>query len=269
MPSRASRVNGRRPDRATALNGGGPLLYLGERPTPPGGVPGMDVETQTVEAPTAGGKVPAFLARPKDGTRAPGVLVIQEAFGLNDHIKDVARRIAGEGYVALAPDLYWRGGKGRTTRYDQLPEAIALMQSLKDPEIVSDFGSAIAYLEKQAFVRSDRIGITGFCMGGRVSYLAACELPEKIKASAPFYGGGIPIDRTPKLRAPVLAFFGEKDAFIPLDSVEQLKVELARTGKQAEVIVYPGADHGFFCDERASYQAEAARDAWERLKRFF
>src|SRR5437870_13222251 len=116
MPSRASRVNGRRPDPATALNGGGPLLYLGERPTPPGGVPGMDVETPTAEAPTAGGTVPAFLARPKDGTRAPGVLVIQEAFGLNDHIKDVARRIAGQGYVPLAPDLYCPAGKGRTLR---------------------------------------------------------------------------------------------------------------------------------------------------------
>src|SRR5439155_2695635 len=194
MPSRASRVNGRRPDPATALNGGGPLLYLGERPTPPGGVPGMGVETQTVEAPTAGGTVPAFLARPAAGSRAPGVLVIQEAFGLNGHIKDVARRIAAEGYVALAPDLYWRGGKGRTVGYDQVPEAIALMQSLNDKDVISDVGSAVAYLETQPSVRADRIGITGFCMGGRVSFLAACERPDKIKASAPFYGGGIPVE---------------------------------------------------------------------------
>jgi len=206
----------------------------------------MDVETQTVEAPTAGGTVPAFLARPKDGTRAPGVLVIQEAFGLNDHIKDVARRIAGEGYVALAPDLYWRGGKGRTIRYDQLPEAIALMQSLKDPEIVSDLGSAIAYLEKQAFVRADRI-----------------------KASAPFYGGGLPAEKTAKLKCPVLAFFGERDAYIPLDSVEQLQAEARRHGKAVEVVVYPGAEHGFFCNERASYQKAAAENAWGRLKKFF
>src|SRR2546428_13607482 len=94
----------------------------------------MDVETETVEVPTAGGKVPAFLARSKDGTRAPGVLVIQEAFGLNDHIEDVARRIAGEGYVALAPDLYWRGGQGRTDRYYQLPRAHGPLASRKDPE---------------------------------------------------------------------------------------------------------------------------------------
>src|SRR5436309_13603169 len=147
----------------------------------------MDVQTQMIEVPVPGGAVPAFLAHPKEGARAPCVLVIQEAFGLNDHIEDVARRIAGEGYVALAPDLYWRGGKGRTVRYDQLPEAIGLMQSLKDPEIVSDLGRAIAYLEKQPFVRADRIGITGFCMGGRVTYLAACELADQIKANGPFH----------------------------------------------------------------------------------
>jgi len=229
----------------------------------------MDVETTMIEVPAGGGTMTAFLARPKDGGRAPGVLVIQEAFGLNDHIKDVARRIAAEGYVALAPDLYWRGGKGRTARYDQLPEAIGLMQSLKDPEIVSDVGGAIAYLEKQPSVRADRIGITGFCMGGRVSYLCACELADKIKASAPFYGGAIPVARTAKLRCPVLAFFGEKDAFISLESVEQLKAEAKRHGKAVEVVVYPGAEHGFFCNERASYQKAAAEDSWARLKQFF
>src|SRR3989449_8076703 len=143
----------------------------------------MDVETQMIKVPTADGKVPAFLARPKDGTRAPGVLVIQEAFGLNDHIRDVARRIAGEGYVALAPDLYWRGGKGRTVGYDQLPEAIALMQSLKDPEIASDVASGIAYLEKQSFVRADRIGITGFCLGGGVGVLAPRVVAAKVQAN--------------------------------------------------------------------------------------
>ena len=221
-----------------------------------------------IEVPTAAGAMPAFIARPSGEAPAAAVLVIMEAFGLNAHIEDVARRIAAEGYVALAPDLYWRGGKGRTARYDQLPEAIGLMQSLKDPEIVSDVGGAIAYLEKEPSVRADRIGITGFCMGGRVTFLAACELPDKIKAAAPFYGGGIPIEKTAKLRAPLLAFFGEDDPFIPLDAVEALKAELARHKKQAEVVVYPKAPHGFFCNERDSYRPEAARDAWERLKTF-
>src|SRR5262249_40783480 len=207
-----------------------------QRVSHPGGDGTMSGQAQTIDL----DGMPAYLVRPAGDAPAPAVLVIQEAFGLNEHIKDVTRRLAGEGYVALAPDLYWRGGKGRTVRYDQLPEAIGLMQSLKDPEIVADVAGAIGPLEKQSFVRADRIGITGFCMGGRVSYLAACELPGKIKASVPYYGGGIPIDRTAKLGCPVLAFFGEKDGFIPLDGVEQLKAEAKRLGKPVEVVVYPG-----------------------------
>jgi carboxymethylenebutenolidase len=228
-----------------------------------------DVQTQMVEIPASGGTMPAFLARPNGEGRFPAVLVIMEAFGLNGHIKDVTKRLAAEGYVTLAPDLYWRGGKGRTAGYDQLPAAIGLMQSLKDPDIVDDVRSAIAFLEKQAAVRADRIGITGFCMGGRVSFLAAAELADKIKAAAPFYGGGIPIDKSAKVKAPMLIFFGEDDGFIPLEQVEALRAELKKHGKQAEVVVYKGAGHGFFCNERESYQKEAASDSWERLKKFF
>ena len=105
-------------------------------------------------------------------------------------------------------------------------------------------------------------------MGGRVSYLAACALPDKIRRPSPFYGGGIPIDRTATLKAPVLAFFGEDDPFIPLDQVEALEAEATRLGKSVEVVVYPKAPHGFFCNERDSYRPEAAADAWERLKAF-
>lgn len=228
----------------------------------------MNVETKMVEVPTSAGAMPAFEARPAGAARLPAVLVIQEAFGLNAHIKDVARRLAAEGYVALGPDLYWRGGRGRTVRYDQLPEAIGLMQSLQDDEILADVAGAITHLERNAGVQADRIGITGFCMGGRVSYFAACALPAKIKACVPFYGGGIPVDRTPSLRAPVLAFFGAEDGFIPPDSVEALRAALAKHGKQAEVIVYPKAGHGFFCDERESYHADSARDAWARTTKF-
>jgi carboxymethylenebutenolidase len=225
----------------------------------------MSVQGEMIEV----GGMPAYVARPAGAGPWPAVLVIQEAFGLNEHIKDVARRVAGEGYVALAPDLFHRGGKGRTAGYDDLPKALGLMGELTDDQIVADVGSAIAWLEKQPSVRADRIGITGFCMGGRVSYLSAAALPDKIKAAAPFYGGGIPIDRTATLRAPVLAFFGDADPFIPLDQVEKLRTEAKRLGKNVEVVIYPGAPHGFFCNERDSYRADAARDAWERTKTFF
>jgi len=215
------------------------------------------------------GNMPAYMARPSGSGPWPAVIVVQEAFGLNDHIKDVTRRVAAEGYLALAPDLFYRGGRGRTARYDDLPKALELMGALKDDEIVADVASAIAYIEKQPAVRAGRIGITGFCMGGRVSYLAACALPEKIAACVPYYGGGIPIDRTATLRAPVLAFFGEDDPFIPLDQVEKLRAEAKRLGKNVEIGVYEKAPHGFFCNERDSYRPEAAKDAWERTKAFF
>ena len=226
----------------------------------------MSVQGEMIEI----GGMPAYVAKPGGGTFPwPVVLVIQEAFGLNEHIKDVTRRVAGEGYLAVAPDLFHRSGKGRTAGYDELPKALELMGALTDDGIVADVSSAIAWADKQPNVKAGRIGITGFCMGGRVSYLAACALPEKITASAPFYGGGIPVDRTATLKAPVLAFFGDQDPFIPMDQVEKLRAEATKLGKQVEIVVYPGAPHGFFCNERDSYRPEAAADSWERLKKFF
>jgi carboxymethylenebutenolidase len=229
----------------------------------------MEISSETVSVATADGKMQGFLARPKAAGKHPAVIVVMEAFGLNNHIKDVAKRIAGEGYVALAPDMYYRE-KDAVVGYDQLPEAIRLMMGLKDDSIVKDIGSVIQYLSSQEFVRADRIGITGFCMGGRISFLSASTRPE-IKAAAPFYGGGIGglLDRAKDIQCPMLLFFGDKDAFIPNDEVEKIKSTLAKLGKQAEVKVYAGADHGFFCNERPSYNAEAATDAWQRLLKFF
>jgi carboxymethylenebutenolidase len=229
----------------------------------------MQVQREKVSVETPSGAMPAQLARPATGGPFPAVIVVQEAFGLNQHIEDVAARLAGEGYVTLAPDLFHRGGPGRTAAYDDLPKALTLMGELDDKGIIEDMGAAIGFLEKHPSVRGDRIGVTGFCMGGRVTYLTACALPGKIAAAAPFYGGGIPVDRTASLRAPVLAFFGEDDPFIPLDQVRALEAEAARLGKSLEVVVYPKAPHGFFCDERDSYRPDAAADSWKRLLAFF
>jgi carboxymethylenebutenolidase len=226
------------------------------------------VHSELIQVTTPDGHMPAQLAYPSGRERAPGVLVIQEAFGLNDHIKDVARRLAAEGYVTLAPDLYYRGGVGRTAGYAELAQAIELMGQLTDDGIVSDVAAAVARLESERAVTVGRIGITGFCMGGRVSYLAACALPDKIRAAAPFYGGGIPVERTVSLAAPVLAFFGGDDPFVPEAQVERLRAEAARLGKAVEIVVYPKAPHGFFCNERDSYRPADAADAWSRLLAF-
>ena len=229
----------------------------------------MATSSSTVRITTPDGEMSGFLARPGGDGKYPAVLVIMEAFGLNQHIRDVATRIAGEGYVALAPDVYYRQPNA-VVGYDQLPDAIRLMTSLRDDSIVSDISAAVAYLQAQAFVRGDRIGITGFCMGGRISFLSACTIPA-IKAAAPFYGGGIGglLDQAGGISCPMLLFFGDQDAFIPNDEVEKIKATLARLNKTAEVVVYPGAPHGFFCNERDSYRPDAAKDAWDRLGAFF
>jgi carboxymethylenebutenolidase len=228
----------------------------------------MAVATETVRIETPGGAMPAYLARPAGGETLPAVLVIQEAFGLNEHIEDVARRIAAAGYVALAPDMYHRGGARRTASYADLATAIGLMNELKDDDIVADLDAAVAWLRVRPGVRGDRIGITGFCMGGRISYLMACARPEAITAAAPFYGGGIPVKRTATLQCPVLAFFGGDDAFIPAEQVARLEAAVREHHKTVETVVYPGAPHGFFCSERDSYRADAAADAWQRLMDF-
>jgi carboxymethylenebutenolidase len=222
-----------------------------------------------VQVAAADGTMPAFVAWPDAAGKLPAVIVVMEAFGLNDHIKDVARRIAAEGYVAIAPDMYYRE-KDSVVAYDQLPEAIRLMATLQDDKIVADVDAVIRHLGSEERVRADRIGITGFCMGGRISFLAACRCPG-LKASAPFYGGGIAglLGQAAKLGCPALLFFGDRDDFIPNHEVEKIRATLSDLKKSAEVKVYPGAQHGFFCDARASYHPEAARDAWQRLLEFF
>jgi carboxymethylenebutenolidase len=233
----------------------------------------MKIKKGMVEIPGPEATLPAFVARPSSEGPHAAVIVVMEAFGLNDHIKNVTSRLAAEGYVTLAPDLYHREG-GVTVSYDNLPEAIRLMNGLKDEQILADTAAAVDYLQQQAFVAAERIGMTGFCMGGRATFLVACNNPA-IKAAVPFYGGGIagsdkaPLDDAGTLEAPMLLLFGEKDAFIPLEQVETIKQRLTDLGKQADTVVYEGADHGFFCDERPSYNTAAAQDAWRRLTEFF
>jgi carboxymethylenebutenolidase len=235
----------------------------------------MEITTTTIRLRTRDGEMKCHQAQPRGQGTFPGVIVIMEAFGLNDHIKDVTERIAAEAYVAIAPDLYYRESPN-VVGYDQLQAAVGLMQKLDAEHVIADLRDVITHLKAQKFVNAARLGITGFCMGGTIAFLAACKFPTEIKAAVPFYGGSIaadsptaPLNYAGDLQAPTLCLFGEKDPYIPLSQVKTIEDALRALGKSFEVKVYPGADHGFFCDDRPSYHPEAAKDAWERTKAWF
>jgi carboxymethylenebutenolidase len=227
------------------------------------------------------GGVPAYLARPDDQGRFSAILICFEAFGLNNHIKEVCERLAREGYVAIAPDFYHRQPEPRTSSYSDMEYTFKLAGTLIDTDAMNDARRAIDYLKAQPFVDTERIGVMGFCMGGRLAFLTACRFPADIKAAVPFYGGGIgskgrfegqttiPLDEADQIKAPLLLFFGERDAYISPQDVQRIESQLQALNKNAEVLVYPEVDHGFFCDERASYNAEAARNAWGRALSLF
>jgi len=230
----------------------------------------MEIRTSQVQVKTPDGVMPAYLAEPTAPGRHPAVIVVMEAFGLNHNIEEISRRIAGEGYVALAPDVYYRWPDNKA-RYDELPKAIGLMQKLDDKKIVADVGAALDFLAARPNVNAAKTGITGFCVGGRISFLVAEELPDRIAASAPFYGGGIAglLGKADRIKAPLQLFFGDRDAFIPQDQVKAIDAKLRELKKSYKLENYAGADHGFFCNERASYNEKAASDAWTKLRAFF
>ncbi len=215
--------------------------------------------------------MPAVLIEPEGDGPFPAVVVIMEAFGLLPHIEEVAERLAGSGYLALAPDFYYRELPDNRVSYDQLDRAIALMQKVDDGKFTEDMRATLAFLRDRPDVNPEKLAVTGFCMGGRLSFLTACALPNEIAAAAPFYGGGITglLPVADRIQAPLLLFFGEQDSFIPMAEVREIDERLRVLGIDYRLRAYPGADHGFFCDERASYHAEAAADAWKQLENFF
>ncbi len=240
----------------------------------------MEITTERVHINVDGQTMGGYLARPQDAAPRPAVVVFMEIFGINAHIRDVTERVAREGYVALAPDFFHRTGPGVEYGYDEkgMAEGIKLYQQLKTDEMIADARAALSFLKRQNFVKGDKLGAVGFCVGGHMTYLAACE--TDIKAAASFYGGGIAkpqgfggapstIGRTSKISGKILCLFGEKDASIPLSEVEMIRTELQKHRIRHEVVVYPGADHGFFCDQRATYNKAAAEDAWARVKKLF
>ena len=234
----------------------------------------MEVSSSTVQLNTSDGKMEAHVAAPKDGGSYPGIVVIQEAFGVNDHMKKVTERIAAEGYVAICPDIYHREAE-RVIPFSDMSKAIATLQRVQDPKAMEDVGAAIAHLKAQSNVKAGSLGVVGFCMGGRLTYLTAAHHANDVKCAVPYYGGGIPmgkpspLSRTGEIQCPMYLFFGAKDQLIPMDHVGQINTELTTKKVSFQMKIYPEAGHGFFCDERGSYHEKSATDAWERTKTFF
>ncbi|MFB3123015.1 MAG: dienelactone hydrolase family protein [Candidatus Binatia bacterium] len=234
----------------------------------------MEITSTTHQLNTSDGKMEAYESRPKNGGARPGIIVLMEAFGVNSHIKDVTERVAREGYVAIAPDLYHRESE-RLVSYKDLEKAVGIMNRLQDPKVMDDVGAAIAHLKSQSYVKHGAIGVTGFCMGGRFTYLTAAHHNKDIKAAVAFYGGGIPagkpspLDRTGEITCPITLFFGGKDPLIPQEHVDKINQTLKDQKKNFSLKLYPEATHGFFCNERESYHQESAKDAWEKTKSFF
>jgi carboxymethylenebutenolidase len=232
------------------------------------------VNTRTLELDTAHGPMALYEARP-DGDARGAVIVIQEAFGVNAHIEDVARRFADAGYHAVAPHLFHRSGGG-TAPYGDFAKVIPLYEHLDDDGILVDVDAARERLQGAGW-DDTQVGIVGFCFGGRVTFLVA--LRRQLGAAVGFYGGGIVTQRFPqfpplvdeasKLRTPWLGLFGDRDESIPVEDVEQLRDALERAPVATEIVRYPEAEHGFHCDQRESYDEAAAKDAWSRTLGWF
>ena len=227
------------------------------------------MSTQTIELSTADGPMAVYEAVPDRDPRG-AVIVIQEAFGVNDHIEDVARRFADAGFRAVAPALFHRAGGG-FVGYDEFDKLMPMFEGLDDDAVLMDVDATIAHLRDAGFADSS-IGIVGFCFGGRVAFLVS--LRRAIGAGVSFYGGGItsdsrgmagPLaDQAGSLQTPWLGLFGDQDAMIPVEGVEELRDALRSVAVRTEIVRYPDAGHGFHCDQREDYHDESAKDGWDR-----
>ncbi len=235
----------------------------------------MAMVESTVTLPTSEGLMDMHCFVPDDGAlaRLPAVIVLQEAFGVNPHIKRLCRRVAGGGYAAFAPELFHRTGRGLEFGYDEFPRIRPIMGQLTNDRIYEDLEAAHRHASLLPGVDPARIATWGFCMGGWASVLAASGLP--IAAAISFYGGGLVrpragigftplLDRLESVRCPMLLVFGGKDASIPPEDIEAVHSALTRLGKAHEVEVYPEGGHGFFCEDRAAYHEASAQASWAR-----
>ncbi|MDZ8056323.1 MAG: dienelactone hydrolase family protein [Aulosira sp. ZfuVER01] len=229
-----------------------------------------------VKIPVQDGEIPAYRALPATGENFPVVLVIQEIFGVHEHIQDVCRRFAKLGYLAIAPELFAR--QGDVSKLSNIDEIRKVVAKVPDAQVLSDLDATVNWAVKSAKGNADRLAITGFCWGGRITWLYSAHNP-KVKAGVAWYGRLVgysteltpkhPIDIAPNLKVPVLGLYGGKDTGIPLETVEQMRDRLKSSSSKSEIVVYPDAPHAFFADYRPSYREKEAKDGWKRLQTWF
>jgi len=229
-----------------------------------------------VKIPVAGGEIPAYRAMPASGKSFPVVLVVQEIFGVHEHIKDVCRRFAKIGHFAVAPELYAR--QGDVSKISDSREIMKVVSKVPDAQVMSDLDATADWAGKSGKGDVSKLGITGFCWGGRIVWLYAAHNP-KLKAGVAWYGRlkgertelqpSYPLDVAAQIKAPVLGLYGGKDQGIPQESIEEMRKALKAAGSPSEIVVYPDAPHGFHADYRPSYVKEAAQDGWKRLQAWF
>lgn len=232
-----------------------------------------------IRIPVKDGEIPAYRAMPGKGRNFPVALVVQEIFGVHEHIKDVCRRFAKRGYMAIAPEMYARQGDVSKL---EMPKVMEVVARVPDAQVMSDLDATVEYARKTGKADAKKLGITGFCWGGRVVWLYAAHNP-RLKAGVAWYGRLVarpgappselqpthPVDVAASLKVPVLGLYGEKDQGIPLESIELMRKELAKSKSASEIVVYPEAPHGFHADYRPSYRKEPAEDGWARLLAWF
>ncbi|HEY9850950.1 MAG TPA: dienelactone hydrolase family protein [Leptolyngbyaceae cyanobacterium] len=230
-----------------------------------------------VKIPVEDGEIPAYRAMPATGQNFPVILVVQEIFGVHEHIQDICRRFAKLGYLAIAPEMFAR--QGDVSQLNDIQEIISkVVSKVPDSQVMSDLDAAVNWAEKSSKGNINKLGITGFCWGGRVVWMYAAHNP-KLKAGVAWYGRLVsestpltpkhPIDIAPYLKAPVLGLYGGNDSGIPNNTVEQMREALKRGNTASEIILYPDTPHGFFADYRPSYRKEEAEDGWEKMLGWF
>jgi carboxymethylenebutenolidase len=236
---------------------------------------GLKVGDATVKV--AGGDMPVYFARPENATNPPVILVAMEIFGLHEWVKDITRRVAKLGALAVAPDYYFRAGQD-LTKITEIPKLMPIVNAKPDAELFADLDATAAWAKQQGGDTA-RLGIMGFCRGGRTVWEYSAHNPG-LKAGVAFYGTlndppnipgwpKSPMQLVPEMKTPVLGLYGAEDQGIPVAQVEQMKAALAAAGKTAEFHIYPGAPHGFEADYRPSYRKDAAEDAWKQMQAWF